>query len=205
MDKKQKKMFLSIVAILILIVLLIGFTFAKYYSVYEGAVSVQAAKWSFRVNGWNPVETEKLSLTRLASTTNINLEEGKIAPGYGGEIPIEIDATGSEVDVNYHIEVEESGNKPPNLVYRLRYENNTSSPEYSNLQDLFQLCMYGNILRTDENKVKKATLIIYWPYEISATSEQVQAADKVDTSIGEAEQYDYGFTLKVIGKQAIRG
>ena len=47
MDKKQKTLFVSILVILLLIVFLIGFTFAKYYSTYNGIGNAKIAKWNF--------------------------------------------------------------------------------------------------------------------------------------------------------------
>ena len=50
MDKKQKTLLVSILVVLLLMVFLAGFTFARYYTIYQGEGSLQVAKWSFKVN-----------------------------------------------------------------------------------------------------------------------------------------------------------
>lgn len=50
MDKKQKTLLVSILVVLLLMVFLAGFTFARYYTSYQGEGSLQVAKWSFKVN-----------------------------------------------------------------------------------------------------------------------------------------------------------
>ena len=69
MDKKQKTMLISILLILLLIVFLAGYTFAKYYSSYTAGANAQIAKWNFKVTDWSTTETEETETTITHITT----------------------------------------------------------------------------------------------------------------------------------------
>lgn len=205
MNKKQKSIFLSILTLLILISLLVGYTYAKYYSSYSATASAQIAKWNFKVNDWSTNETKLIPLINTA--TNISLEEGKIAPGAQGNIVLNLDASDSEVDVAYSIEATETGNKPENINFFAFIDGKICKYTYSNLSDLLSSELSGVILRTEENKTRTIKICWSWPYESSTNSERIKQDDKEDTAIGtgtvpgKENVFDYAFSLKVIGTQ----
>ena len=91
----NKKRIIGVLACLLLILMMCiaGYTFARYYeSINIGTSSANIARWSF---GSKNVET------------SISLSEEKIAPGSHGAFQIEVDATDSEVIVGYEILVSE--------------------------------------------------------------------------------------------------
>ena len=69
----------------------------------------------------------------LASTVNNEtLIKNKIAPGTSGDFQIKIDATGSDVGINYKVNFVNEKNKPQNLIFTYddeRYENVTDIAE----------------------------------------------------------------------------
>ena len=206
MDKKQKTMLISILIILLLIVFLAGYTFAKYYSSYTASANAQIAKWNFKVTDWSTVETEEIS---LVNTTNIvTLEDGKIAPGAGGEFEIELDARESEVDVKYYIEATESGHKPSNLLFGVKKDGVLSENKYSSIKELAEAELTGVISKSDSTQVEKLQIVWDWPYETGDTDEAIKAEDSEDTSAGngsvagQENVFDYTFSLKVVGTQA---
>lgn len=205
-DKKQKTMLVSILMILLLIVFLAGFTFAKYYSSYNGIGRAQIAKWNFKVTDWSTSETEAISLINTAE--DISLEDGKIAPGANGEFEIELDARDSEVDVKYMIEAVEAGNKPSNLLFRVEKDGVSSGNQYSSMQELAKAELNGVISKSDETQVENLIITWDWPYETGETAEEIASEDGEDTAVGtgsvagQENVFDYSFTLKVVGTQA---
>jgi len=206
MDKKQKTLFVSILIVLLLIVFLVGYSFAKYYSTYNATAEAQIAKWNFKVTGWSTTETEEISLINTAD--EITLEDGKIAPGAGGEFEIELDARDSEVDVEYDIEAIESENKPSNLLFRLEKDGVSSDKEYSSLEELANTELNGVISRTDATQTEKLKIIWNWPYETGSNEHEIAIQDGEDTASGTGNVdgnenvFDYSFSLKVVGTQA---
>lgn len=206
MDKKQKTLLVSILIVLILIVVLIGYTFAKYYSNYNGQASAQIAKWNFKVTDWSTEQTEQISLLNTANV--VSLEDGKIAPGASGQFEIELDATGSEVDVKYYIEAIESGNKPSNLLFSVNKNGVASGVQYASLQELAEAELLGVIGKSTERKIENLQIVWNWPYETGDNIETITAEDGEDTEAGtgnvegQENVFDYSFTLKVVGTQA---
>lgn len=208
MDKKQKAMFGSIVAILIIIALLVGYTFAKYYSSYDGRSTAQIAKWSFKVDGWSTAETKQISLVdTLSYEDRVDLEDGKIAPGFEGKVELQLDASDSEVDVEYYIKTEESGHKPSNLVFKAEIDGELTET-YQTLQELATQELKGRILKTDSNKTRNIVIYCTWPYESGTNEEENVAEDAEDTAVGtgtvadKENVFDYLFSLKIVGTQA---
>ncbi len=206
MDKKQKKMLISIFAILLLIVLLVGFTFAKYISTYNGKGKARIAKWTFKVNEWSVDETKELSL--FDTLHHVDLEEGRIAPGYYGSFDVVLDATGSEVDLQYYIEARETGHKPENLEFQAIINRDQYTRFYPTLRELAENELRGVIERTAVDKVVPITINCVWPFESGDNEEQVAESNLEDTAagkgsyVGQINTYDYGFSLKVVGTQA---
>ena len=211
MEKKtsniqQKTRFVSILIILLLIVFLAGYTFAKYYTSYNGIGTAQIAKWNFKVTDWSTSETEQIFLVNTAD--EISLEDGRIAPGANGEFEIELDARDSEVDVKYYIEANETGNKPSNLLFSVKKDGIASKTEYSSLQALAEAELKGVISKSDDTQLEKLTIVWNWPYETGETDEEIASEDGEDTAAGtgnvagQEDVFDYSFSLKVVGTQA---
>ena len=206
MDKKQKIRFVSISIILLTIMLLIGYTFAKYYSSYQGEGRFEIAKWNFKVNGWSSEEVNQIPLINTAN--GVNLEDGKIAPGASGKFEIELDAKGSEVDVEYKIEATETGNKPANLLFSVKKDGVATDRQYASLQELAQTELNGTITKGAENQLVNLEIIWDWPYETGEDRAEILMNDEEDTQAGtgtiegQEDVFDYTFSLKVIGTQA---
>lgn len=206
MDKKQKTMLVSILIILLLIVFLAGYTFAKYYTTYSGEATTQIAKWNFKVDGWSALETEIIPLANTADV--VSLEDGKIAPGANGKFEIGIDATDSEVDVKYYIEATESGNKPSNLLFSVNKDGIKGSTKYASIQELAENELTGVISKSGDNQTTNLEIVWEWPYETGDDIETISNEDAEDTTYGagvvegQEDVFDYSFSLKVIGTQA---
>ena len=200
MDKRQRKMLASILLILLLIAVSVGFTFAKYFSTYNGNGALQVAKWSFKVDGWSTSQTKQISLSDTES--EVDLEDGKMAPGFDGRVELELDASDSEVDVQYYIEATENGYKPSNLIFQAIVDG-VPTATYSTLQALAENELTGTIRKSDSSQVKNITICCIWPFETGEDDDEIADEDEEDTADGMMENAaDYTFSLKVIGTQA---
>lgn len=209
MSKNKKILLVSIFAMMLTVVFLSGFTFAKYYTDYKEDVSGEIAKWKFDVSSENEISTGKISLINTAN--EVDLEDGKIAPGASGAFEIDLNAVNSEVDVMYYIEVEESGNKPDNLLFSVtKSSTGETSAEYSSLSQLADSELKGIIERAESGNTdtQKETLTInwVWPYETITngdfTNEDIEdTAYGTGTVSGNENNFDYGFVMTVVGTQ----
>lgn len=111
--KKSKKIVLISIAIIAIILSFVGgHAYAKYMSRVSGKGTAEIASWSFKVND----NAEKMKSISLKSTiNNETLINNKIAPGTEGNFQIKLDATGSDVGINYNIKFENETQKPTNL------------------------------------------------------------------------------------------
>ena len=92
-------------------VLICGITYAAYVqqSVAKGTSIV--AKWRFKANGEK--SNFNIDLTRSAS----KLYNGKIGPGSSGSFDIDLDGTGSQVDIDYSVKFANLENIPSNMNF----------------------------------------------------------------------------------------
>ena len=103
MKKGNKK--LLVVALLLLLVVASYGTYAIYKSSATGNTTANVAAWAVTVNNTDIVASDTLSGANIVWNTNENVKAGKIAPGSTGTLTITIDASASEVGVNYDIEL----------------------------------------------------------------------------------------------------
>jgi hypothetical protein len=166
---------------------LVGGTLAKYTTTVAGTGSATVAKWSFKANN----QTETFTVD-LASTAYTNVANKKIAPGTQGSFAIEIDASGSEVAVDYSIAFSDIENKPENLKFYSDDEFKseiTDFTSYTGLNDTIAL----------EDVSSAVTKTIYWNWDYGAVAEESKAAQ--DTKDGESAK-TMTFTITVTGIQA---
>ena len=161
MTKKQRALRICLVIALVLLIFLVGYTFAKYYSEIKGGGTGSIAKWSFIAND----SKDTIQTISLVDTANqVSLVEGKIAPGTKGSFNIEIDATGSEVGVDYDVNVSEETNLPMNLLYKVTIDGKTSK-EYTSLTELAEENLSGTIDTINGEFIKDIIVHWEWPYE----------------------------------------
>lgn len=171
---KRKKVIISLCVLLFIVLGIIGGTvIAKYQSKIIAQGNADVAKWVFTLNGTNvSYKTIKINSNYDEST----LVNGKVAPGTQGSFDIVIDATGSEVGVEYAVTFANERHKPTNMKFI--YDNK----EYDSLQAIEE-----NLTGTIEANatLKKVTYTInwLWDYETGNTSEII-ANDKTDTNEG---------------------
>ena len=191
MKNKTKKITRIAVAILLVIAIqAMGITYAKYYTLERATGSTGVAKWAFKIV---KDETQTKSIN-LADTVNKDtLIDGKIAPGTTGAINIELDGTGSEVDLDYTIQFANEKNKPKNITFT------RSGTEYKSLSEMGTIT--GNIKHTD-SPMKSAIVIFWtWDYETGETPDAIATNDVIDTQDANTIS-EYTFDVVATGTQS---
>lgn len=190
LEKKKKILIILIVVIISVMSFFIGLAFNKYNTSIKGEGLAEIATWNFKVNG----KEEQIQSIDLASTiNNETILDSKLAPGTSGSFDIIIDATDTQVGIQYNINSIEENNKPHNLKFI--YEEK----EYNSLKEL-QEKLSGIINANDENKVRTLKILWKWDYETGSTAEEINKNDLLDTQDAQNVQ-NYKFTVCVSGEQ----
>ena len=190
----MKKKAVVIIAILVAIILSFvgGQTYSKYVTEVRGDGTAQIATWDFKVNGQKEeVQTISLGSTYDSST----LVNGKIAPGTEGNFQIIVDATGSDVGIDYKIKFSDETTKPTNLKFYYQ------EVEYNSILELGD-ALSGTINANDENKSKTFDIKWKWNYETGSNPTEIASNDKIDTQNAQ-EITNYEFNVIVSGTQVV--
>ena len=192
MSKKKKIIAVTAILLAIFVSFLGGKTFSKYVTEVNGVGNAEIASWNFKVNE----NEEEIQTIKLASTiNNETLVNNKIAPGTNGSFTIKVDGTGSDVGINYTVNVQNETQKPQNLIYT--YNGKT----YNNISEIAKDAS-GIINANDENKVKEIKIDWSWNYETGSTEKEKIENKKQDT-IDAKTITDYSFDIIVTGIQVI--
>ena len=190
MTKKKKALLILGILLVMLLAFIGGQAYAKYVSSIRGEGIAEIATWDFKVNGQKE-QVEQISL--VSTCNNETLVNNKIAPGTSGEFKIIVDATGSEVGINYNITFTEEENKPQNLKFIY------DGVKYDSIKEL-ENNLSGIINANEPNKSKTINIQWEWEYETGKTEEEINANDILDTK--DAEQIrNYTFDVIVTGTQ----
>lgn len=160
---------------------LTGGTLAKYTTSVSGTGTATVAKWAFEVNG----SSETISNIVLGETMEDyeNIKEKVIAPGTKGKFILDLDASGSDVGVDYAVKIAkaEGTTLPNNLKFKVdNYDYNLdSSAEGTIAYDA-----------NSDNMKKSLTVEWEWPYGENADD---------NTYAGETWNLD----ITVTGKQIV--
>lgn len=183
--KNKKRIIGVLIAIaLIAMVFLAGYTFARYYKAIDvGRASSNIARWSFNSKNEN---------------VPINLSEGKIAPGSKGQFEIEVDATDSEVSVDYEIQVENENNIPSNMTfYAETKDKNQTIATTSTKSSFTEVAKELNGVIGVESGNQKRTIIVHWDWPFN--EEDTSSTDRL--SAENVSSLNCGFDIQIIGKQ----
>lgn len=190
MKKNKKVLIIALVLLAITLSFIGGRTFSKYIAEVNGSGTADIANWVFKVNGQ---EDSVQNVNLLSTYNNETLVNNKVAPGTSGSFNIVIDATGSEVGVDYNVTFLNESEKPQNLVFM--YDDT----KYSTIQDLEQ-DLSGTINANEENKTRTITIDWEWQYETGNNENEIAQNDEIDTQ--NAKQIEnYNFDIRVTGTQ----
>lgn len=197
MSKKKTILKIAIVVMLVIAMFVAGYTYSKYKSTVAGSITGNVAKWSFSAQGANGVALNNISLINTAN--NISTANNTIAPGTSGSFGIVIDATGSEVGVDYSVEVTDETINPSHLKFYLN-DGSQNPTKYDSLSQLAANTLHGTIPVNAENKTQTLNIGWEWPFEGTGNQQAQDAYDETDLTIAnEIETYSFG--LNIIGQQ----
>lgn len=191
MSRNKKIISALIILTAIIISFIGGQTFSKYVTEVSGEGVANVAKWTFKVND---NESQLQSINLASTVNNETLINNKIAPGTSGDFQIKIDATGSDVGINYKVNFVNEKNKPQNLVFTYDDE------KYENVTDIAEK-LTGIIDANAEEKEKIINIHWEWPYE-TGTDDEITNNDKIDTENGK-NITQYTFDVLVEGVQVM--
>ena len=112
--KGNKK--LLVIAVLVLLITISFTTYAIYKSSATGTDSVKAAAWVVKVNNTDIVANDTFTANDITWANTRIGKNDTIAPGDHGTVNVVIDATGSEVDVDYAISIDTTALNNPNFT-----------------------------------------------------------------------------------------
>ena len=175
-DKKIKKTTIIVILLVLTIIMALVFSiyaYSKYKTTRIGEGTSQVAKWSFKVNG----QTQTIPDIDLATTMDphSHVEDGRIAPGTSGHFNLELDATGSEVSIDYSLKLAIT-EKPTNLRF---YTDSGYTKEIASTDGVMNLT--GVILLEEVETIQTKTIYWKWPYQTGDSDASKKANDKIDT------------------------
>ena len=118
-DNKLVKVFLIALLIVMVGLILVSGTYAKYTTTFTGSDTATVAK--FKVSSNTTAETFDLFKTAKevdGTTADVDVANGKVAPGTGGKFDIQL-TNDSEVKVHYAISLKETNESNIPIEYSL--------------------------------------------------------------------------------------
>lgn len=192
MSKKKKVVLLIIVLSAIILSFVGGNSYAKYMSKVTGQGTADIASWNFKVN---ESESSIQTISLNSTINNSTIVNNKIAPGTSGKFEIKLDASGSDVGIDYIIKFENESQKPTNLNFNYNEKN------YKSLTDL-QQALIGTINANEQNKIRTLEIGWNWEYQTGNTLQEKEANDIIDTQNAK-QMRNYTFDVIVSGTQVM--
>lgn len=177
-DNKLMKFAVLVLLITLLALILVSGTYAKYTTTASGSDTVTVAK--FVVGGPTDERFDLFTTTTYeedGTTEDSDVVAGKIAPGTGGKIDIEL-TNSSEVTVDYVLELEEENTANVPIVYSIDGTTYVSADKIADL-------VTGTLtIGSTNTQTKIVTIYWKWVYE-NGTGDTLATNDATDTVIGQ--------------------
>lgn len=155
MNKINYKVFIVAIFVLLLTLFAIVQTYALFESDATGNVNFNVGEWVILLNGNDVKETRTISLNDFTYTNGVHTENGYFAPGSTASFDLIIDASDSDVSVEYLIDVDdESIATIPNIHLSVTNLDTNESNDTNS---------YNGIIRlSDQNKIARLRLNLIW-------------------------------------------
>lgn len=181
MEKKadNKNKVIIALAIVTIAILLVGiWAFARYTSTITGSGTATVAAWSFKANGQDAAIADDIDLLSTISVVDGKVAPNRMAPGTNGSFDIAIDATGSEVAVEYSVELSSFVNLPQNLKF---YTDAAHTTPITVSDGKYTVTGYIPYSATADAMKKTTTIYWDWAYQTGTSEEEYAANDAQDT------------------------
>ena len=196
------KIFAILLLLVMLVLMLIVGTYAKYTTEVEGSDSSVVAKWAWQINDSDVSKSDTEFAFNLFDTikdtadgnNETDVKATKIAPGTKGSFEIKVENL-SEVNAYYNLTLNETkGQDVSNAKIEYSIIGTDEATDWTTAINTFNLT---NTLLNMETGSK--TLTVYWRWAYSTTESQ----DTADTAVGFAvagatSESDKSITVKAI-------
>ena len=142
-------------------------TYAYYATTKNAKVNANSLSWSFKAG----------ATTSSVDTKNFTITISDAQPGTSGTIPINLSASGSDVDVDYTIGIKMTSN--PNTALNFKKENSSGTTI-----TLGDSALTGTLIKNTSTTVN-----LYWEWPYGTTADNSMAGK------------DTTFTFTITGKQ----
>lgn len=203
MKKSKANNFVILVSLLTIITLiLVAGTYAKYTEGVNTSGTAIVAKWSVAIKNGNQQMTDSTKVKLTDTTLNGKVKADHIAPGTDGAFGFTIDASGSEVAVDYVIEISNLIGAPKNFV--IKYNGAELLPEGG----VYKIA--ETIALDDVETAVTPTLTWEWPYQTGDITNGIAAGDADDNTAGTSADHtaedgsdgEISFDVKITAVQA---
>lgn len=182
-NKLAKVTALMLLVVMIGLILVAG-TYAKYTTTVSGSDTAVVAKFSVGANTSN--ETFDLFGTTVidddaTTSDSSDVASNRIAPGTGGKFNILL-TNASEVAVNYTLNIEETEN-----TSNIPIEYSVDGSTYVTAEQLSQQANASGRLEIGSTTQQSKSVTIYWRWAFEGTSSdnyQATQTDSTDTTLG---------------------
>lgn len=175
----KNKVIIALVIVTILILIVGIWAFARYTSKVAGSGTASVAAWSFKVNGQNETITENIDLLASMNAVNGKVAPNHMAPGTSGSFNVDIDATGSDVAVEYNIELSNFSHLPKNLKFYT--DENRTNPLTVDADNKITASGYIPYNKAENAMKTNATIYWDWAYQTGTTANEIAGNDEKDT------------------------
>ncbi|WP_302325385.1 hypothetical protein [Enterocloster lavalensis] len=189
MKKRSRIVSLGVLALTLTMMstCLMGATMARYVTEVTGSATAKVAAWSFKANG----ETSTLTAIDLGADGKRNAYNGTdvaaevIAPGTSGKFDIAIDGTGSEVGIDYVVNIASASGTtlPSDMTFKVDNAAYTLGEKIEGTID------YSNAA----NSMKK-TITVNWEWPFDET-------DNKESNDNAYADNDWTLAITITGKQ----
>lgn len=202
MKNKKKVLLISLLAVFI--VAAAGITFARYQSKGVGEDTFKVAKWAVKVNTVDITPAAITPFTTDITWTNAdNVVEGYIAPGMTGTASIVINPEGSQVAMNYWLDVETDLTGNDNISIKSVKVGDIDLPKVEAVGDPHEGMYAGTIALPTTGAMtatETQTAVVTLEWEDKNTDD----ANAADTATGvAADGLDKTLTVNVIVEQKV--
>lgn len=149
--------------LLVLLVYIIGSTYARYSTQGVATATIQVAKWAVAITADDGTDVTDTTLPiTFAVQSNTNVVPNKIAPAVTAVAEVELDLTGTEVAVDFDAVIDQSniatlGASSDKLVFTVEVDGNTYTSGTSQT-----IPLENNAAFTAANGKKTVTLTLTW-------------------------------------------
>lgn len=197
MEKSNTRLKLLLLALvsLLIVLIVIGKTYALLESKVNGQMSVNSGSWNIKINNKlisNELGKEFNLSDIIYDESNDNIENGYFAPGKSGYFNIILDPTGTDVAIDYQIIIDiNEDNFPSNI--KVNVENLTDDSEIIRDNNVFS----GLISLDDikKNKLIKLKLNLIW--------EDNEQYNESDSELGLKENNKLKVPIRVVLNQHV--